>query len=147
MRCFAVYDGDGKRKTGKANPWHLCTLAHAEFLYRLVPYFADRSITITATSAKFWASLPYFRAGTSPSSLVGKVFKAGSSEHSALLASLREKGDGFVSVVRRWARWNGGLWEQFDREDGQPMGAPDLTWSYASFLSAIAARDGQPMYA
>ena len=38
---------------------------------------------------------------------------------------------------------NGGLSEQFDRNTGSPLSAVDLTWSYASALTAFAARDGQ----
>ncbi|MBE3046996.1 hypothetical protein IMZ48_31615 [Candidatus Bathyarchaeota archaeon] len=30
--------------------------------------------------------------------------------------------------------------EQFDKSSGDPVGAKDLTWSYASFLTAAAAR-------
>ena len=32
--------------------------------------------------------------------------------------------------------------EQFGRDDGAPLSARDLTWSYAAFLTAIARREG-----
>lgn len=37
---------------------------------------------------------------------------------------------------------NGSLAEQFERNTGTPLSAADLTWSYASALTAFAARDG-----
>ena len=37
---------------------------------------------------------------------------------------------------------NGGLAEQYSRNDGTPTSAVDLTWSYAAALTAFAARDG-----
>ena len=36
--------------------------------------------------------------------------------------------------------------EQFSRYDGYQKGARDLTWSYASFLTAKWARDGRTPY-
>ena len=124
-----VYDGDGKRKTGTGNPWYLCTLAHAEFHYRLVHYFKQRSIAVNAVNKKFWLETGFFDAHASADNdlMVGQTYAPGSTEHAGLLDALRNKGDGFVKVVRDYARWNGGLWEQFDRENGAEMGAPHLT--------------------
>ena len=37
---------------------------------------------------------------------------------------------------------DGSLAEQFNRNDGKPLSAVDLTWSYAAALTAFAARNG-----
>lgn len=37
---------------------------------------------------------------------------------------------------------NGGLAEQFSKNNGAPLSAVDLTWSYASALTAFQARSG-----
>ncbi|KAJ5609979.1 glycosyl hydrolase family 15 [Penicillium lagena] len=50
--------------------------------------------------------------------------------------------DGFVSVVQQYIPNNGTLSEQFSRDNGTPTSARDLTWSYASFLTAVARRGG-----
>lgn len=123
-----VYDGDGKRKTGSGNPWYLCTMAHAEFLYRLIPYFSNKPIQITAVSYDFWHSLGHpVERDNMHAEKETKTHLPGSITHAALLAALREKGDAFLTVVMNWARWDGGLWEQFDRNDGGELGAPHLT--------------------
>lgn len=123
-----VYDGDGRRKTRIGNPWYLCTLAQAEFYYRLTHYFADKTIHITDVNKKFYLDIGYFAQGTEDEEImVGQKYMPGSKEHKDILDAFREKGDAFVRVVRDFARWNGGLWEQFDRENGVEMGASHLT--------------------
>lgn len=124
-----VYDGDGKKKPGYGNPWYLCTMAHAEFYYRLVHHFANRAIVINKTNKPFYMELGYF---TSPEedeilSYAEQTYEAQSKEHQDILAAFVRKGDAFMSVVKDWARWNGGLWEQFDRNTGEKLGAPHLT--------------------
>lgn len=37
---------------------------------------------------------------------------------------------------------DGGLSEEYDRDTGVQVSAPDLTWSNAAFLTAVARRDG-----
>jgi glucoamylase len=36
----------------------------------------------------------------------------------------------------------GGLAEQYSKSDGSPLSAVDLTWSYASAITAFQAREG-----
>lgn len=47
-----------------------------------------------------------------------------------------------MNVVTTYAQSNGSLAEQFSKQDGTPLSARDLTWSYASFLTAAARRAG-----
>lgn len=50
-----------------------------------------------------------------------------------------------MGIIEEYARTNGSLPEEFDRTSGAPSGARDLTWSYASLITANAARDGNPV--
>jgi glucoamylase len=51
------------------------------------------------------------------------------------------KGDGFLETVRAFTPASGELSEQFDRNTGQQVSAKKLAWSYAAFVTAIAARN------
>ena len=125
-----VYDGDGKRKNGTGNPWYLCTLAHAEFYYRLKHYYNNKTISINSLNAPFYLQLGYFNPN-SPEEVellnMGQEYTIGMKEHDDILDAFIKKGDSFMKVVRDQAKWNGGIWEQFHRLDGGEMGAPNLT--------------------
>lgn len=58
----------------------------------------------------------------------------------AILLAVRKYADGFVAINKKYVGANGGLAEQFDRDTGLPKSAVDLTWSYASALTAFDAR-------
>jgi glucoamylase len=50
------------------------------------------------------------------------------------------RGDAFLQTVRRFTPPSGDLSEQFDRNTGVQTSARQLAWSYAAFISCIAAR-------
>ena len=50
------------------------------------------------------------------------------------------KGDAILARVREFIPASGDLSEQFDQTTGEQTSAPDLTWSYASFITAWDAR-------
>ena len=50
------------------------------------------------------------------------------------------RGDAFVATVRRYTPDSGDLSEQIDRDTGEQRSAQHLTWSYAAFITCIAAR-------
>jgi glucoamylase len=52
----------------------------------------------------------------------------------------RARGDAFVETVRRFTPQSGDMSEQFDRQTGAQTSARHLAWSYAAFLTAMAAR-------
>ncbi len=54
--------------------------------------------------------------------------------------ALRARGNAFLQTVRAFTPSNGELSEQFDRSTGAQTSAKDLAWSYAAFISCIAAR-------
>lgn len=44
------------------------------------------------------------------------------------------------TLQQKYTPSNGALAEQYNRADGTPLSAVDLTWSYAAFLTAYNAR-------
>jgi hypothetical protein len=55
-------------------------------------------------------------------------------------ARLFDRGDAFLNTVRAFTPRSGDLSEQFDQTTGEQRSAPHLAWSYAAFISCIAAR-------
>jgi glucoamylase len=49
-------------------------------------------------------------------------------------------GDGFLATVRAFTPASGDLSEQFDQRTGEQTSAKHLAWSYAGFISCVAAR-------
>ncbi|KAG9103993.1 hypothetical protein FRC07_009874, partial [Ceratobasidium sp. 392] len=89
---------------------------------------------ITVTSL----SLPFFK-DIYPSAKVG-TYSVLSKDGLAILLAVRKYADDFVAINQKYVGPNGGLAEQFDRVTGLPKSAVDLTWSYASALTAFDAR-------
>lgn len=117
------------------NPWYLSTFAVAEQLYdALIVWDEQKEINVTSTS------LPFFRQFIS--GLSTGSYSASTSTYSTLVASIKDFADGFILVNAKYTPADGGLAEQYTRSGGIPLSARDLTWSYASALTAFAARDG-----
>jgi glucoamylase len=51
-----------------------------------------------------------------------------------------ERGDAYLETVRAFTPESGDLSEQFDQNNGAQTSARHLAWSYAAFLTAVAAR-------
>ncbi|KAL1649569.1 glycoside hydrolase 15 protein [Diplodia intermedia] len=116
------------------NPWYLATLAAAEQLYdALYTWTREASITIDAVSLPFFTDIY-------PSAATG-TYAADSDAFVAIVNAVKAYADGYVGVVQTYTPADGSLSEQFSRADGTPLSAPDLTWSYAAFLTAAARRD------
>lgn len=85
-------------------------------------------------------SLPFFTdllPGIKPG-----VYPSATPTYQKITSAVRTYADGFLSVVQKYTPADGGLSEEYDRDTGVQVSAPDLTWSYAAFLTAIARRDG-----
>ena len=67
----------------------------------------------------------------------------GNSPFQQILRAATTYADGFVGVVQKYLPANGSISEQFDRNNGQPLSAYDLTWSFASFVTMAERRAGQ----
>lgn len=131
-----TYNGTGT--SGYGNPWYLCTLSMAELFYRAISeYRAVGRIEVTNTSAPFF---DYF--APSASVAAGQSYTTKSKTFKAVISSLEGWGDAFVRRVKFHTPADGHLTEEYDRTTGIPQGAADLTWSYASLLTASFARAG-----
>lgn len=117
------------------NPWYLATLATAEQLYDAIYVWKkDGSITVTDTS------LPFFR-DLVPNIATGTYAKS-SATYTSVINAVSTYADGFVAIVAKYTPDDGSLSEQFSKENGQPLSAVHLTWSYAAFLTAAERRAG-----
>jgi len=120
------YDGD---HYAGGNPWHLLTASLARLLYR--------------------GASEVMQAHNSNSSLAGVeswqqllgVPQEG--QLSAVADAMAGAADGVMIRLKKHINGNNANLhcnEQLDRNTGVPLGAKDLTWSYANVLSAIDAR-------
>jgi hypothetical protein len=116
-------------------PWYLSTFAVAEQLYdALLTWESTGAIDVTSTSLDFFRQ---FAPGISPGTYPSK-----SSEFPQLTSTIKTFADGFVEIAAKYTPSDGGLAEQFNKSTGLPASAADLTWSYASVLTAAAAHAG-----
>lgn len=118
-------------------PWYLITLNSAEFLYNAVAQWEQQgSLTIDSTSLAFFSDL-YEDAAEGTYNSCSQVF-------ADLVETVSAYGDSFVEVARRHTPEDGSMAEQYNRyEPFEPVGARDLTWSYAAFVKMSAARAGE----
>lgn len=115
---------------------YLNTLAAAEQLYdALYQWEKLGSLTVTSISLEFFRDF-------AANSKTG-TYKSNSATYKLLTARIRRYADGYVRIVQKYTPSDGALSEQFSRDDGKPLSAVDLTWSYASFLTVIARRAGK----
>jgi len=139
---------DGVKSCSIAHPWFLCTHAVAETTYLAVGEIRKTgSIPVTRYNRPFLSRFL-------PDELTSK-----STDDDALPASIDRGTEQFAMLLHRMSRWadrfltdvtlnyfdfqDGRISEQIDRKTGQMRGARELTWSYASFLSVLDAREGK----
>jgi len=85
-------------------------------------------------------SLAFFRQ-FAPSIAAG-TYDLSTPQYSQLTSAIETFADGFVEVAAKYTPPDGGLSEQFQNKTGAPLSAADLTWSYASVLTAGDSRAG-----
>lgn len=117
------------------NPWFMTTAALAEVFYRLA-YELKQGAALEVTSL----NLEFLTLVSASPLKQGVVITSSDPLHAELVNALVERGDEELSVIKKFAGPQGELSEQFDRNSGVLLSAPDLTWSYASFLSATNYR-------
>ncbi|EAW11255.1 glycoside hydrolase family 15 protein [Aspergillus clavatus NRRL 1] len=118
------------------NPWYLTTLAVAEQLYDAL-YQWDKQGAIEVNEL----SLPFFK--DLSSNVTAGSYAKGSGGYTSLTGAVKTYADEFIAVIKEYTPEKGNLAEQFGRDSGKPVSASDLTWSYASFLTAASRRAGQ----
>jgi glucoamylase len=119
-----VYDGDTDAQMGD-HPWAVSTANFAELYYRLA-----KQITTTGTIPLDNLSASFF----------SQVGVAASTTPAAAAAALQSAGDQMLQAVVFHSD-NLELSEQFDATTGYEKSVSNLSWSYASFLSAIRAKN------
>lgn len=119
----------------EGNPWYLTTCAAAEQLYHAINTWTRYEGIVVDE-----ISLPFFR-DIAPGVKVGN-YSSGEDTYDKLLEVVREYADGFMRIVQMYTPEDGSMAEQFGKDDGQPLSAKHLTWSYSALLSAKAARVG-----
>jgi len=119
-----VYDGDSGTQAGD-HPWAVSTAVFAELYYLLAAQVtAAGSVPLDSLSAPFFAQAGV-GAGTAPA---------------AAAAALQAAGDQMLQAVVFHSD-HLELSEQFDAWTGYEKSVRNLSWSYASFLSAVRARN------
>jgi glucoamylase len=71
------------------------------------------------------------------------TYASSTTAYKSITSAVQTFADGFVAIVAKYTPPNGGLSEQFLKNNGTPTSAVDLTWSYAAAVTAIEARNGQ----
>jgi glucoamylase len=127
------YNGYDSTKLG--NPWYLATAAYAELYYRCAEEWKeDGAIKVTALNSEFLATL------TTTALKTGETISSNDPRFQTLISSVRALGDSYLRRVEANEAADGHLTEEFSRDDGTPTGAQDLSWSYASILTAAQHR-------
>jgi len=129
---------NGYTTTAQGNPWFLATNAFAEYCYRVAGALDARGeIRLTEPNLPFFA--PLLPEAKAAGLHVGGRLGRGDAPFAAILAALRRAGDDFIRRTLTHAG-DDSLTEQFDRDTGFMTAAPDLTWSYASLITALLRR-------
>jgi glucoamylase len=127
--CIGRYNGDEysgwSLTSNTGHPWAVCTCGFAQLYYELA----------TAIN-KGTTSVP-----TDPlaSPFLTQINLNSTSTTGAAASALQAAGDKMLQAVLYHSnRYE--LSEQFDQSSGYEISVSNLTWSYAAFLSAVAAR-------
>ena len=119
-----VYDGDTDALVGD-HPWGVSTANFAELYYRLAGYVTTAgTVPLDSLSAGFFSQIGV-EASTTPA---------------AAATALQGAGDQMLQAVVFHSD-HLELSEQFDATSGYEKSVSNLSWSYASFLSAVRARN------
>lgn len=119
------------------NPWFLTTLAQAELLYKISAQLSRSSVHSTSPAMKSLLKT----LGHLPKNLINKTSLKNLKLNQMLAEAFYSAAEDVLERVKFHAPADFRLSEQFNRDNGFCMAAPDLTWSYASFITAIAARE------
>lgn len=130
-----IYTGTGTAPEG-GNPWFLATATMAELFYKATLDFNTAGkIVVTNTSLPFWT---YFAPSAGLAN--GHNYPSHSSPFIAAIGALEGWADAFMRRVKFHKPADGRFAEEYDRKNGELRGAADLTWSYASIITASMAR-------
>jgi glucoamylase len=133
--------GDGSTHTVR-DPYMQSTLERLETSFdSAYPINQNRSTGLGPAMGRY-ADDVYFSGGAYYFSTLGAAefcFLAAAAQSEQASAWI-SRGDAFLQTVRRYTPANGELSEQFDQRTGAQTSARHLAWSYAAFISCLAAR-------
>nr|MDA8227465.1 glycoside hydrolase family 15 protein [Desulfitobacterium hafniense] len=128
----------GQTASTQAGGWFLANNAFAEMYYNVARAWRKSNvIRVTPFKAVWIKSLikdPNFKLHS------GETVFSQDPRFSLIVQAVREAGDEEIRRTRLHMDQNGSMSEQFNRNTGFMMSARDLTWNYASFLTAYWAR-------
>lgn len=141
----AIHAADGNEAHSARDPRVHATLAKLEQLFdELYPINRGRPLERAPALGRYKGDV-YFSGGAYYFSTLGAAelcfeaalaYRAGSGERTGWI----ERGDTFLETVRAFTPASGDLSEQFDQRSGEQTSAKHLAWSYAGFISCVAAR-------
>jgi glucoamylase len=123
------------------DPHMQATLQHLESLFDAAYAINQNRPAHRAPAMGRYAGDVYFSGGAYYFSTLGAAefcFLAAARSEAAVAWIAR--GDAFLETVRAYTPENGELSEQFDQRTGAQTSARHLAWSYAGFISCVAAR-------
>ncbi len=127
---------DGYTTTSIGNPWFLITAGSAEYLYRLATsYIRSNQVVISFANQRYFSNLLKLELRD------GQVISSNQPQFKQIIDHLINEADLYLLRVIYHTDENGSLSEQFNREIGYMQGAPNLTWSYAAYITAKLRRD------
>lgn len=135
----AVHAGGGPH--GADDPRMQATLARLEALFDAAYAINRERPPERGPAMGRYAGDRYFSGGAYFFSTLGAAefcFRAAASAPDARAWAAR--GDAYLATVRAYATPEGDLSEQFDQTSGEQTSARHLAWSYAAFISCVAAR-------
>ena len=123
------------------NPWFLTSLAIAEHHYVLATQMKHnpKDLLIDAVNRDFYNALLGLNGNKSIQA--GARIDSRSQFYQVVRQALKAKADAIFARVRHHAGRDGSLDEQLDRQTGYMLSARDLTWSYASYITAYWMRN------
>jgi glucoamylase len=117
------------------------TLAQLEALFDAqYPINRERPASCAPAMGRYAGDVYYSGGAYYFSTLAAAEFCFRAAVRAAEARQLLARGDAFLETVRRFTPPSGDLSEQFDQKTGAQSSARHLAWSYAAFISCIAAR-------
>jgi glucoamylase len=131
---------DGREHSVHDERMH-ATLARLEALFDAeYPINRDRPPSRAPAMGRYAGDVYYSGGAYYFSTLAAAEFCFRAAPGSGAPARLIARGDAFLETVRSFTPPSGDLSEQFDQRSGIQSSARHLAWSYAAFISCVAAR-------
>ncbi|HEY4975029.1 MAG TPA: glycoside hydrolase family 15 protein, partial [Steroidobacteraceae bacterium] len=139
---FAALHGAGSGKAhGVHDPRMHATLARLEALFDAAyPINRERPPARAPAMGRYAGDVYYSGGAYYFSTLAAAEFCFRAAGGETVSRALVERGNAFLETVRHYTPPSGDLSEQFDQTTGTQTSARQLAWSYAAFISCIAAR-------